>query len=71
MYKIGDKVRVSGENDNDSYDDFRDKTLIVTHAEVGGRGYDNAVYPQQLMCFKTEEGDDIPFSLYEHELEPA
>lgn len=36
MYKIGDKVKVSPSNDNDNYDDFRDKVLIVTHAEVGG-----------------------------------
>lgn len=68
MYKIGDKVKVSPSNDNDNYDDFRDKVLIVTHAEVGGRGYDNGLYPEQLMCFKTEDGEDVPFSLYEYEI---
>lgn len=34
----------------------------------GGRGYDNGLYPEQLMCFKTEDGEDVPFSLYEYEI---
>ena len=29
MYKIGDRVKVSSENDNDCYDDFREQILIV------------------------------------------
>ena len=69
MYKIGSRVMVSSENDNENYNSFRDKVLIVTHAEVGGLGYDSSVYPQQLMCFETVDGDDVPFSLYEYEVE--
>jgi hypothetical protein len=69
MYKVGQQVKVSSEDDNENYDDFRDKVLIVTHAEVGGLGYDDSVYPQQLMCFETIEGEEIPFSLYEYEVE--
>jgi len=69
MYKVDDKVKVSNDNDNENYDEFRDKVLIITHADVGGVGYDMAVYPQQLMCFETVEGEEIPFSLYEYEIE--
>ena len=69
MYKIGQKVKVSSENDNASYDPFRDKVLIITHAETEGRGYDNSMHPEKLMCFETEEGEDVPFSLYEYEIE--
>lgn len=69
MYKVGDKVKVSSGNDNDSYEEFRNKTLVITDVEVGGRGYDMAVYPQKLMCFETIDGEEIPFSLYEYEIE--
>jgi len=69
MYKVGQRVKVSSKNDNDSYDSFRDKILIITHAKVGGRGYDNVMYPEKLMCFKTKDGEEVPFSLYEYEVE--
>ena len=71
MYKVGDKVKVSSENDNNSYNEFREKTLVITDAEVGGVAYDMAVYPQKLMCFETIDGEEIPFSLYEYEIEHA
>lgn len=67
--KAGQKVKVSSQNDNENYDSFRDKVLIITHAEVGGLGYDSGMYPEKLMCFKTEDGEDVPFSLYEYEVE--
>lgn len=69
MYKVGQRVKISSENDNDNYDSFRDKVLIITHAETGGPGYDNSMYPEKLMCFETEDGEEVPFSLYEYEIE--
>lgn len=69
MYKTGDKVKVSSTNDNDNYNDFKEDVLIITNAEVGGIGYDMGVYPQQLLSFKKENGEEIPFSLYEYEVE--
>ena len=69
MYKVGQKVKVSRENDNENYNSFRDKILIITHCEVGGLGYDTCLYPQKLMSFKTENGGRVPFSLYEYEIE--
>lgn len=69
MCKVGQKVKVSASNDNENYNSFKDKILIITHAEVGGRGYDDGMYPEKLMCFKTEDGESVPFSLYEYEVE--
>lgn len=70
-YKVGDRVRISSDNDNENYDRFRDKVLIITHAETGGRGYDESMYPEKLMDFETEDGEEFPYSLYEYEIEPA
>lgn len=70
-YKVGQRVKVSSNNDNENYDSFRDKVLIITHAEIGGRGYDQALYPQQLISFETIDGKEIPFSLYDYEIEPV
>ena len=66
---IGKKVKVSRYNDNENYDQFRNKTLIITHAERDGVGYDNSVYPQLLCSFKDLQGNEIPYSLYEYEIE--
>ena len=30
MFNLGDLVRVAADNDNDNYDRFRDKTLVIT-----------------------------------------
>lgn len=71
MYKTGDKVMISISNDNDNYDDYRGKILIITELEVGGRGYDSTMYPQALIDLETIEGEEVPFSLYEYEIEPC
>jgi hypothetical protein len=69
-YKVGQKVKVSESNDNENYDSFRDKILIITHAETGGLGYDEGMYPEKLMDFETEDGEEVPFALYEYEVSP-
>ena len=69
MYKVGQKVKVSSATDNDNYDSFRDKVLIITHTELGGFWYDYSMYPEKLMYFKTEDGEEVPCSLYEYEVE--
>jgi len=72
MYNLKDKVKVSPENDNESYDSFRDEILIITHIAVNTEehpGYDEAMEGMQLMDFETEAGDDVPCSLYEYEIE--
>tara|TARA_Y100000385_G_scaffold281960_1_gene335621 strand:+ start:787 stop:1104 length:318 start_codon:yes stop_codon:yes gene_type:complete len=69
MYQVGQKVKISSSNDNENYDSFRGEVLVIVVSEVGGRGYDDSMYPQRLMSFETENGEEIPFSLYEYEVE--
>jgi len=69
-YKVGDRVKIT--SDNDAYDKFKDKVLIVTdvyHNEDENPLYDMGVYPQLLMDFVTEDGNDVSYSLYEWEIE--
>jgi hypothetical protein len=64
---IGRKAIINPENDNENYDNYRGKTLIITHASNSGRGYDESCYPEMLCDFKCEDGTAFPFALYEHE----
>jgi hypothetical protein len=64
---LGEKVKIISDNDN--YDNFKDKVLIVTHADNTGRGYDDACYPEMLCYFICEDGKCFPFALYEYEFE--
>jgi len=71
-YEIGDTVKIASENDNENYDSYRDKTLIIDSTatdEDEHRGYDNSMNGMQLIDLKTEDGEVVPFSLYEYELE--
>jgi hypothetical protein len=63
------KAMILSSNDNDNYDNFRDKVLIITHAAREGRGYDNSIYPELLCDFECEDGSQFPFALYEYEFE--
>ncbi len=66
----GDRVMIARDNDNENYDEFRDMVLVVVNAETGGNGYDESMYPEKLMDLIVEEtGEDLPFSLYEYEVE--
>jgi len=68
--EVGDRVRISRDNDNDNYDKFRGLVLYVIKAEIGGIGYDECMYPEKLMSFVVEGTvEDVPFSLYEYEVE--
>jgi len=69
-YKIGDFVKIV--SDNDYYDSFKEKVLIVTSIATNTdehRGYDESMEGMQLLDLKTKRGKDIPFSLYEYEIE--
>lgn len=74
MYNIGDKVKVRKDNDNDGYDSFRDKVLIVTHIAESREehpGYDESMRPMYLYDFKDLEGNPIGCSLYDYEITRA
>ena len=66
-FRVGSRVKIVSDNEN--YANYIDKTLVVTYSGVGGLGYDDGIHPQKLMDFKTLEGEDFPFSLYEYEVE--
>ena len=68
MFKIGDKVKIASDNDNENYDKFRGKILTVSHvatSEKQHRGYDSGMEGMALYDF-----NGVPFSLYEYEIEP-
>ena len=68
----GSRVKVHPNNDNENYDDFRDKVLVVTHVAYSTNdhpGYDDSIKGQALVDLETEDGEEIPCSLYEYELE--
>jgi len=70
-FKIGEKVTVT--SDNECYDSFRDKTLVIIHMAHSVNehpGYDIGV-GGALMDFETEDGESVPCSLYEWEIEYA
>lgn len=64
---IGKKAKIVSDNDN--YDAFREKTLIITHADNKGTGYDSSLYPEMLCDFICEDGSAFPFALYEYEFQ--
>ena len=73
-YKVGDRVRVSSENDNENYDDFKDKILIVTDVTTiddDHPAFDETMGSEGLYSFKTEDGKEVHSSLYDYELQSA
>lgn len=72
MRNIGDKVRVAKENDNEGYDSFRDKVLVITHVATSRNehpGYDSTMEGEGLYDLATLDGRSIGSSLYDYELE--
>ena len=73
--EIGDKIRISEDNDNDSYDRYRGIDLSITHIAHNIEehpGYDTGMKGQVLVdCEVCETGEPVGFSLYEYEFEPA
>lgn len=66
---VGRTAIISQDNDNDNYDDYRGKELIITSASNEGRGYDSALYPEMLCDFRLKGGGEFPFALYEYEFD--
>lgn len=67
---LGRKAKVT--SDNDCYDSFRNKTLIITHVAYNTNehpGYDNTMKGEALCDFETADGEDVPCSLYEYEFQ--
>lgn len=70
-FKLGDRVKVNPSNDNENYNSFKDKILIVTHVarnEKEHPGYDSSVSPDYLYDLETIDGESVNCSLYDYEL---
>ncbi len=70
-FKLHQRVRVNPENDNDSYDSFRDDVLIITHVAKSHDdhpGYDESVSPEYLYDLRTANGEPVNCSIYDYEL---
>lgn len=74
QFKIGNRVMVCPENDNENYNNFKNDVLIVTHVATNSDehpGFDDGLKGSALYDLKTEDGTEIPCSLYDYELIPA
>lgn len=73
-FKLNQQVKIKPSNDNEGYDSFRHKTLIITHIAANKDehpGYDESVSPEYLYDLKTLDGEEIGSSLYDYELVSA
>lgn len=71
-FKLNQKVKVNEENDNENYNSFRNKVLIITNVAKNKNehpGYDDSLSGQYLYDLKTENGEVVHFSLYDYELQ--
>lgn len=71
-FKKGDFVKVAEENDNNCYDDFRNKRLKIVSVATNTKqhqGYDESVQGMPLYDLEDENGNYINCSLYAYELE--
>lgn len=67
-FETGAKVRIEPDNDNECYDAFSNKILIITECSNSGNGYDSSMYPQYLYSLTDLDDNIIPCSLYDYEL---
>jgi len=73
-FKLGDKVKVSSENDNEGYDEFRNQILTIVHVAKNRQdhpGYDSGMNGEPLYDLEDEFGENVGSSLYFYELEEA
>lgn len=70
-YKVGDKVMIACDNDNDGCDKYRNKTMIITDAyysEEDCFAYDNSMNGMGLFGLELLNGDSVDCMLYEYEI---
>jgi len=73
-FRLNQRVKVSPDNDNECYNDFRNEILIITNVAKNKDdhpGYDESVGPDYIYDLKKESGKEVPCSLYDYELVKA
>ena len=72
-FELDDIVKIDPNNDNDSYDEYKNINLRIINVASGKHehpGFDDSLSGQCLYDLRVEETDeDVPFSLYDYELE--
>ena len=66
MVRIGDKIKIASDNENENYAEYRNKVLTVNHIAINRKqhpGYDEGIGGQLVSC------KNFPFSIYEYEFE--
>ena len=70
-YKVGDKVVIAWNNDNDAYKEYRNKTMIITDAYYSEEycfAYDKSMNGMGLFRLESPNGNNVGFMLYEYEI---
>ena len=73
-YKVGDKVMIACNNDNDGYKEYRNKTMIITDAHYSDEycfAYDKSMNGMGLFRLEFQNGDSVGSMLYEYEIRHA
>ena len=72
-FRVGQSVIIKSDNDNENYEKYRGKELVITHkatSEYEHQGYDSAMQGEGLYDLQVRKtGEDVPFSLYDYEIE--
>ncbi|MFY8161510.1 MAG: hypothetical protein ACOVNU_09285 [Candidatus Kapaibacteriota bacterium] len=67
-FEVGQSVIIVSDNDN--YDKYIGKELVVTHKSTSGRFFDSSMEGQGLYDLKVKKtGEEVPFALYDYEIE--
>ena len=70
-YKVGDKVMIAWNNDDDGHEECRNKTMIITDAYYSEEycfAYDKSMNGMGLFRLEFPNGDNVGFMLYEYEI---
>ena len=70
-YKVGDKVMIAWNNDHDGYDEYRNKTMIISdiyYSEEDCFAYDKSMNGMGLFRLEFPNGDSVGSMLYEYEI---
>lgn len=69
-FKVGQSVIIVSDNDN--YDEYKDKELVITHKATSKEdhpGFDSSMEGEGLYDLKVKKtGEEVPFSLYDYEI---
>ena len=70
-YKVGDRVMIARNNDNDGYKGYRNKAMIITDAYYSEEycfAYDKNMNGMGLFRLELPNGDGVGSMLYEYEI---